>query len=376
MIRILLWIFGALGALLAMALMAIKIFFGGGQPFADVSTPPLLGADAVEVIAELDRPPACVAVSSDGRIFFDLHAFGHPKRFDDHVLFELIEGKPVPYPTAAAQAELRAPFGLTVDDQQRLWTVESGGLEGFQTRVLAFDLISGRRVIEHRLPEGVGQFAQDLRVTPDGQTVILADTGLFKFTAPSILAIDAVSGEVRATFKDHPSLEPQDFFIRRFDGEPHRLAFGLISFQVGVDGLSISDNGEWLYYATMSHGKLYRLRIDALLKGDAASSVQEVADKPQSDGIEIDASGRVYITDIENQGLAVVEPDGQLKTLVRISDVIWADSVAIEPSGSVLFTDSAIPAYVQPLATPPPPQVLRAHRPFKIYRVKNAIPHF
>lgn len=161
MFRVLLRVLGLLATLFVVALVAIKFLYGGGQPFADVSTPPLLGPDHVEVIATLDRPPACVAVSSDGRIFFDLHAFGHPKRFDDNVLFELVDGKPVPYPSAAAQADLRAPFGLTVDRHRRLWTVESGGLEGFRTRVLAFDLNSGKQVVEHLLPDGVGQFAQD-----------------------------------------------------------------------------------------------------------------------------------------------------------------------------------------------------------------------
>ncbi len=358
---------------LAAAIAALKVIYGLGQPFPDVSTPPALDAATLEVVAEIDLPPACVAVSTDGRVFFDLHAFGHPKRFQDAVLFEVVDGRPVPYPSADAQKDLRAPFGLTVDRQNRLWTVESGGLEGFQTRVLAFDLATGRRVVDHLLPEGVGQFAQDLRVTPDGRVVILADTGLFRFTTPALLAVDVRSGQVLRTFSDHPSLQPQNYYIRRFDGAPHRLLYGLVNFQVGVDGLSITPDGRWLYYATMSHGGLFRLPIATLLDpaADVAASVERIGTKPQSDGIEIDSAGTAFITDIENHGLATVTAKGRLQTLVRKDDIVWADSVALAPNGDVLFTDSAIPAYVQPLATPPPKAVLDAVGPFKVYRVRR-----
>ena len=365
----------ALGLVLGLAivLIAIKMMFGRGQPYPDVSTKPLLGADAVEVIAESDWPPACVAVSEDGRVFYDLHAFGHPKRFGDSVLFEVVDGRSVPYPSLEAQKDLRAPFGLTVDKQNRLWTVESGGLEGFATRILAFDLASGDRVVEHTLPEGTGKFAQDLRVTPDGKTIILADTGLFRFTTPALLAVDADSGRVIRTFADHPSLKPQDYYIRRFDGQPHRLAYGLISFQVGVDGLSISPNGQWLYYATMSHGGLFRLRVDTLLdpEADVGATVEQVGTKPQSDGIEVDGAGTVIITDIKNHGVVQVDAKGRLQTLIKRPDIMWADSVALAPNGDIVLTDSAIPAYVQPLATPPPEAVLAQHRPYKVYRIRR-----
>ena len=361
---------------MALALAAVKWKYGLGEPYPDVSTAPAMKADAIEVVAELDFPPACVAVSDDGRIFFDLHAFGHPKRFQEAVLFEVVDGKPTPYPSAEAQKSLRAPFGLTVDRHNRLWTVESGGLEGLQTRVIAFDLATGQQVIEHLLPEGVGRFAQDLRVTPDGQTVVLADTGLFRFTTPALIAMQAKTGQVIRQFSDHPSLTPQNYYIRRFDGAPHRLAYGFINFQVGVDGLSITPDGRWLYYATMSHGELYRVPLATFLDpaADVASAVERVAAKPQSDGIEVDGSGTVFITDIENSGLMTVDAQGALRTFVRVARVIWADSVALAPNGDVLFTDSAIPAYIQPLATPPPESVLVGERPFRLYRVRRNLP--
>ena len=365
--------FALLFGVVALLLIVVKVTYGGGRPFPDVSTAPALGRDAVDVVAELDSPPACVAVSADGRVFVDLHAFGHPKRFSPNVLFEIIDGRPVPFPDAETQSDLRAPFGLTVDRQNRLWTVESGGLEGFQTRIIAFDLETGQRVVDIRLPKDVATFAQDLRITSDGRMIVLADTGLFRFTAPSLWVVDAQTGHVVRRFTDHPSLVPEDYFIRRFDGAPHRLAYGLISFQVGVDGLSISDDGQWLYYATMTHRGLYRLRLSALLdpQQDVAASVERVGDKPQSDGIEVGADGTVVLTDIENHGLATVDASGRLQTLVKVTDVIWADSVALAPNGDVYFTDSAIPAYVQPFATPPPKAILEGRAPFKVYRVRR-----
>jgi hypothetical protein len=48
--------------------------------------------------------------------------------------------------------------------------------------------------------------------------------------------------------------------------------------------------------------------------------------------------------------------------------VVWADGTVMTPDGKVLFTDSAIPAYIDQLARPPSCEKLSAAAPYKIYR--------
>lgn len=101
----------------------------------------------------------------------------------------------------------------------------------------------------------------------------------------------------------------------------------------------------------MTHDSLFRVPFAALADqsiDDAALAqrIEPLGRKPMSDGITEDARGRIILTDVENGGLMRRETDGRLQTLVKDRRIIWADGVVEAPDGSLLFTDSAIPAYI------------------------------
>ena len=357
-------------AALVLVLIFVKLRYGGGAPYPDVSTPPLLAAP--EVLIELDMPPGNVTCSRDGRIFFNTHPFTQSHRFTDAFLFELVGGDKRPYPDAASQGDMRFVFGMTVDAQQRLWLISPAETARERTRIQAYDLGSNRRVVDHELDPGVGRFSQDLRVSRDGRTLFLADTGALRFTHGAILVVDVDTWKVRETLDRDPSTEPQDWLMRTPHG-PHRLFYGLVTFQVGVDGIALSRDGAFLYYAPMTHDTLYRVRTEHLLDprlspAELASRVEAVGKKPMSDGIEVAADGSVIVTDVENGAVARVDPGGHLTTLVRDARIVWSDGVAITPGGDVLLTDSAISAYTDPILRAPSLETLRAGRPYRLYR--------
>jgi hypothetical protein len=362
-----------LGTLLLLGLLFVKIRYGRGSPYPDLSTPPLAGGD-LGVLAELEFPPGNVTSARDGRVFFNTHPFTQSHRFTDVFLFELIGGVPRPYPDAASQPDAKFVFGMTVDAQDRLWLISPATLDRAQTRIQAYDLRSNQRVIDHELPPGVGRFSQDLRVSPDGRTLFLADTGAFRLTHASLLVVDVDRWTVREVLGADPSTQPQDWVIETAHG-PHRIGFGLLSFQVGVDGIALSRDGAWLYFATMSHDTLYRVRTEHLLDAslpptELARRVERLGRKPLSDGIEVTADGSVLITDVEHGGLARLAPSGRLDTLVRDRRIVWADGVNVTTSGDVLLTDSSIPSYIDQLLRPPAEDRLRGGRPYRIYRYR------
>lgn len=179
---------------------------------------------------------------------------------------------------------------------------------------------------------------------------------------------------VREVLAGDPSTQPQNWVIRTRNG-PHRIGFGLLSFQVGVDGIALSNDGAFLYFATMSHDTLYRVRTADLLDAGLSPSelsrrVEAVGKKPLSDGIEVAPDGSVLVTDVENGAIARVDAQGRLSTLVRAGQVVWADGVHVTASGDVLFTDSSIPTYLDPLLRPPALDKLRAGKPYRIYRFR------
>lgn len=356
-------------------LLVVRLTLGGGEPLPDVSTPPQLPPDRLEVLVELPLPPGNVASSRrSGRIFFGIHPFTEPQRFTESFVLELVDGRPRPYPSEGMQPRLQGVLGMTVDALDRLWLVAPPGLEDRPTRLLAFDLATDELVLEHELGPEAGMFSQDLRVSPDGKTVYLADTGAFFLSSPALVVFDVETRQARRVLEGHPSVEPQDWQIRTADG-PYTLAHGLVTFSVGVDGLAVSHDGQWLYYAAMSHDTLFRVPTEALLdptrSAEAlAAAVEPVGHKPLSDGIEIDAQGRVYVTDVENGGLAVVEPGGQLRTLVKDASIVWADGVSLMGDGTILFTDSQIPAYIDQLLRPPAKERIDRAGAHRIYRIR------
>ncbi|MCA9698898.1 MAG: hypothetical protein KC431_15345, partial [Myxococcales bacterium] len=335
----------------------------------------VLTADELEMAIRPELPPGCVTVTHDGRVFFDTHPFAAPARFAAPHVFELVDGQARPWPSAEAQDLFVAPFGLTADRQGRLWLIEPATLDRSATRLLAFDLASGALAYELVLPEGEARFAQDLRISADGRHAVLADTGAFRFTPGQLVVVDLEERRIVRRFRD-PSLEPQDWIIRRYDGAPHRVFWGLLTFQVGVDGIAFSDDGQWLWYATMSHDTLHRLSASALLDPSAdddavAKTIETIGPKPLSDGIEATPAGTVLVTDVENGGVVEIAADGTLRRLSASAAVIWADSVSIAPDGTIYLTDSAIPAYLQPDLRPPSREQLDAAGPFALYRLRD-----
>ncbi len=362
-------------ALLAVFLIGFKLMYGGGEPYPDVSSAPTIAVDRVSAPIQLPFPPGMVAASPEGRIFYTYHMLHRPERFTDSTVFEWVDGRGVPFPSQEMQAEFHGAMGITVDRQGRLWIIKPGALDGVQTRLIAVDMASGEMVVDHLFAEGEAGFAQDMRVMPDGRSVILADTGLFRFTTPSLIVFDVESQSARTVLAGHPSVSPQNWLMRKTNGEPYRLAFGLLTFVVGVDGLALTDDGNWLYFASMSHDSAYRVPtsvlIDEKMSDDAiADQIEFVGNKPMSDGIELLPDGDLVITDVENGGLAKLSPDGALTTLTKDAAVDWADSVTVAPDGAIWFTDSRLTDLIDQFANPSDEATIREHGPYAIYRIE------
>jgi hypothetical protein len=370
-------IFVALAALLGL----VKISAGSGRPYPDVSTTPLYGQDDLELVAALPLPPGNVAVSPTGRVFFNYHYLGSDGDENSASVFELVDEEPRPFPDADFQTNFRSTLGMLIDGQNRLWILDPATIDGSRDSALfAFDVDGGELLREYRFEQD-WDFAQDIQVTADGRYLISADTGLFGFIPAKLLVLDIESGEYRVLLKGHPSVGTENWGIRGPDGEKTSVFFGLIDWQAGVDGITISPDQKWLYYGSINHSQLYRLPLNlltdpAVSEEDIEAAVKAVGVKPLSDGLSMDIEGNVYITDIENGGIARMSPDGTLETLVKDSRVRWADGISFGPDSWVYFTDSAISTYLSQTGDPPDPAAHGRYGPYGIYRFRNDLPGF
>ncbi len=369
---------GAVGLLALLFLGYLKITRGSGKKYPDLSTAPLYGVDALEVVAELPYPPGNVAVSEGGRVFFNYHYLGISGTKQGHSVFELVDGNPVPYPSAQFQDRFESTLGMLIDRQNRLWVIDPAAIDTDRnTRLFAFDLDSGALAFDFTFPTNEADFAQDLQVTADGRYVVAADTGLFDLIPGKLLVLDTHTRKYRVLLKGHPSVSTQNWRIHTTEGEGVSVFWGLIDWQAGVDGIAL--NERWLYYGSINHDTLFRLPTEALfdssLSDEALSKrIEPVGRKPLSDGLSLDIEGNVYITDIENGGIARMSPTGELVTLVKDPRVRWPDGISFGPESMVYFSDSAIPAYLTNTADPLPREEHDSLSPYYIFRFQNDTP--
>jgi hypothetical protein len=376
-VKILIIIVAGLLVLLGGFLGWVKLTRGSGAPYPDLSTAPLYGPQALEIAAELPYPPGNVAVSDQGRIFFNYHYLGSTGDQEGSSVFELVDGEPVPYPSLDFQSQFHSTLGMGIDRQDRLWVIDPATIEdGRQTNLWAFDIDTGETAFAFSFPPGIAAFAQDMQITADGKFLIAADTGLFDFVPAKLIIMDLETQKYWIRLQGHESTGTQNWSIRDPEGQPLQVFGGLIDWQAGVDGIAISPDQDWLYYASINHETLYRVPMAALLDRELPDEevvklVEAVGNKPLSDGLSIDRSGRIYITDIENGGIARMDQEGNLETLVKDPRVRWADGISFGPEGFLYFTDSAISAYLTPDAQPPAPEVHETTGPYHIFRFRN-----
>ena len=354
--------------LLALLLAAVlRVRYGGGDAFVDKTSTPLLDASAVELVFSYPEPIGNVAVNRDGRLFFTVHPESRPK---GNKLLELVDGAAIPFPGGAVQQDLfDTVLGVVVDSDNRLWTIDHGNHGLRVPRLIGIDLDSNEVIRNQPLDESVapkGSFLQDLQVSRDGRTIVIADASFWR-KQPAIIVYDVKTGEARRVLEAHASVSSENYTI---ESEGRRMSFlgGLLSLRGGIDGIALDD--EWLYYGALSGASLYRvpladLRDRSLPDTQLATRVERVSDKPLSDGMSVDVEGTVYLTDVENNALFVVGSDNRLRTLVRDPRIRWPDALSFGPDGWLYVADSALSEVVFRSV-----EHIRSNQPYSIFRLK------
>lgn len=359
------------------SLIVVKIIYGTGKLYPDIGAENAAGAKKLEKLIKLNYPPGNIAVSQSGHVYFNYHPLTRPTRFANATVFEWVDGVITPFPSREIQKEFQGSFGLTVDKQNRLWLIEPATFDFKHTRIWAFDLATRQTVHYYEFPEGVAKYAEEIRVTGDGKYVLLPNPGIFRFTNSQLLVYAVADHSVRTAIDGDPSVQPENWAMRTTTGKPHRLMYGILNFAVGIDGIEISDDQHWVYIASMTHSRLFRIPLQDVLNrnlkpADVAARIENVGQKPMSDGITIDKSGNIIITDVEHGGLSSFDPmTKKIATLLRAKEISWADGVATGPDSALYFTDSSIPTYIGQFAAPPDEQLLRKNGPYYIYRLRK-----
>ena len=345
----------------------VWIRYGGGTPYPDLSTAPTLHSDALEEVLEFAEPVGNVAVNRDGRIFFTIHPESRPI---GNKLLEYVSGAAVPFPSGAAQAELfDTVLGVAIDRLNRLWTIDHGNHGLRPARIIAIDLDTNVIIREQSLSSDIapaGSFLQDLQISADGRTIVIADASFWR-KSPAIIVYDIETGDARRVLESHASVSAEDYMIRSQDRDMEFLG-GIASLRGGIAGIALGP--EWLYYGALSGSGLFRvklsdLRNDKLPPGQLANRVERYSDKPLSDGLSVDVQGNVYITDVEHSSVFVVGAQRNLETLIQSPDIRWPDALSFGPDGYLYIADSALPELILQSR-----EHIEASGPYRIFRFR------
>ena len=353
----------------ALALGGLRIYFGGGTHYPDLTATPTVNEAGLEQVLAYHEPIGNVAVSATGRVFFTVHPEARP---EGPRLLEWRNGRAEAFPSAEIQAAvLEAPLGIVIDRQQRVWVIDPANHGLGRPRVVAIDLASGLVTHEHVFPRQIaprGSFLQDLQVDPAGRFVYIADTSFWR-KSPALIVYDTVTRTSRRLLENHPSVRAQDWVIRTPMREM-RFVGGLVPMKPGLDGIALDPTGQWLNFGAMAHDTMYRVATSALLDeqlapDELAGRVESLGQKPLSDGLSADLAGNVYITDVEHGAVLRMAPGGQLTTIVRSPRIRWADALSFGPNGWLYLADSALPEVILKSRAH-----IEGHGPYHVYRFR------
>ena len=351
--------------LFVVAATLLWVRHGGGESYPDLTDTPQLGGDALEEVLAYPEPIGNVAVSSDGRVFFTVHPESRPH---GNKLLEYVNGASVPFPTLRQQEELfDTPLGIAIDRFDRLWVIDHGNHGTRSARIVAIDLSTGEVIRKQYLDASIapiGSLLQDLQISADGRTVVIADAS-FWLKKPALIVYDVETGNARRVLEGHPSVVAENYLIRTHDHDMEFLG-GMVALRGGVDGIALGT--EWLHYGALNGSGLYRIRLkdlrnETLPMSQLATRIERYSDKPLSDGLSTDTTGGVYITDIEHSAIFRVGTDRNLSTLIQSSKMRWPDALSFGPDGYLYVADSALPELILKST-----EHIQANGPYRIFR--------
>ncbi len=343
---------------------------GGGASYPDLTDTPQLSATELEEVLGYSEPIGNVAVSGDGRVFFTVHPESRPH---GNKLMEFVDGASVPFPSLQRQTELfNTPLGVVIDQFDRLWVLDHGN-HGLQSvRIIAIDLTSGTVIRDQVLADSVapvGSLLQDLQVSANGKTIIMADASFWR-KSPALVVYDVETGDARRVLENHESVAAENYKIRTL-GQDLEFLGGIVALRGGVDGIALGP--QWLYYGALNGSGLYRVRLKDLRDTEIPDSqlakrVERVSDKPLSDGLSIDTAGGIYITDVEHNAIFRVDPDEGLSTLIQSRRIRWPDALSFGPDGYLYVADSALPELILKSS-----EHIKTQGPYRIFRFKPGV---
>ena len=319
----------------------------------------------LETVATFNGPmPAGVTVSDDGRIFVTFPRWGDEVPF---TVAEIVDGEAISYPNSkmndpneTAAESLISVQSVVVAPNNWLWALDSARIEFGEppkngSKLVAIDLATDEVVKTILLPPTVAtptSYLNDVRFDlRRGEAGVAYITDSSTVGDNGLIVVDLASGNSWRRLHQHSSTLPEPNFTPIVEGQPllNRPPSGNATHMaIGADGIAISADGNRVFYRVLSGRHLYS--VDANLLSDETATDEDVIATIEdygdlgfaSDGLEADTAGRLYLTNYEDNGIMLRQPDSSLETLVHSPSALWPDTLSLARDGYLYFVSNQL----------------------------------
>ncbi len=301
-----------------------------------------------------------VTVSKDGRIFVNF-----PRWTEDapiSVAEVMRDGSIKPYPDdewnswrnsrknqISAGDHFVCVQSVVADARGNLWVVDpaapaTAAVVPGGPKLIRFDLKTNKVAQVIRFDETVapqGSYLNDVRFSPDGRHAYLTDSG----AKGALVVVDLQTGKARRVLDGHPSTQPEKDVVVKTNGRELRRPDGR-GVEFAADSIALSPNGRTLYFKALTGRTLYGIATDALenpslSEQDIEARLERAGQTEPTDGLWIDARGRLYLSAIEQDAIKVLDGN-RITTLVQDKRLRWPDTFSQGPEGTLYVTSSHI----------------------------------
>jgi sugar lactone lactonase YvrE len=299
-------------------------------------------------VATSSRQWTGIAVSRSGRVFVNFPRWSRDVPVSVGELAD--DGTIQPYPNenwnewkpdAASHERFVCVQSVHVDGKDRLWILDAAnpmflGVVDGGPKLMQVDLAANEIVRTYAFDSTIaprGSYLNDVRIDTHTETAFITESGL-----GALVVVDLETGKARRLLDDHASTQAEE--IQLMIGERPFPA------QVHADGIALDVAGGWLYYQALTGRTLYRvptvvMQDTSLDAEQLAAKVERFATSGVSDGLLFAPEG-IYVSALEEGSIKRVSRDGNVETVIQDDRIVWPDSFARGPDGSIWFTTAQI----------------------------------
>lgn len=293
-----------------------------------------------------------VAISNTGRLFTSYPLWSTTYLY---ALAEVTSGKTA-YPDQtmnsfilgdSGMAKFVNANGLYIDAANNLWVVDAASpyqLGVYENSQKLVEISLATNTVVRTIPlVGVTDDASYLnKVVVDGNDNFAY---ISNSSEGGIIVVNLSTGQARQVLEGSSSVIADQTYILEINGA--QVNKNGSPFYQNSTGLAITADNSYLYYKPLTDHNLYRIPTsdlqDTTLDPNVLSSrVENLGTYNTTDGMVLDASGNLYMGDIEQQAIVKLDPNLKMTTIVKDSRLIWPDSYSISSDGYLYISCSQI----------------------------------